>query len=89
MAPSVHSFDRLVPDEIWATLARDHRVIFPIGALVNHGPHLPAGVNNLIAERVGMAVSRETGVLLAPTFPYGVVPAVQGQRNAGLRRKTR
>jgi creatinine amidohydrolase len=61
-----------------------------VGALIQHGPHLPLGTNTLIAERVARDVSGRSGILLAPTFPYGV--GVPGKEpfagSAGLRRKT-
>jgi creatinine amidohydrolase len=72
--------DRQVPLELdelsWidvaAHLARDPRLIVPVGALEQHGPHLPLGSNVLIARRLALDLSRESGVLRAPTFHYGV-----------------
>ncbi len=71
-------------------LARDPRLLFPVGALSQHGPHLPLGTNTLIAEAVARAVSEEMQILCAPTFQYGV-PARHDREYsgaAGLRRKT-
>lgn len=70
-------------------LAREPRLIFPVGALEQHGPHLPLGANVVIASRVAEEVSERLGVLRAPPFYYGV--AVGGgpfAGVAGLRRKT-
>jgi creatinine amidohydrolase len=70
-------------------LARDARLILPIGALEQHGPHLPLGANILIAERTAVEVSERLGVLRAPTFSYGATPnGGPFAGAAGLRRKT-
>ena len=75
--------------EVGRALARDPRLTFPVGAMDQHGPHLPLGANVLIAEAVSHAVSDHLGILRAPTFSYGV--SVGGGPFAGaigLRRKT-
>ena len=71
-------------------LARDPRLIFPVGALDQHGPHLPLGSNTYIAERLSRDLSRDLGILLAPTLPYGVTLNEPGRfaGEATLRRKT-
>jgi creatinine amidohydrolase len=58
--------------DIAAHLARDPRLVIPIGALEQHGPHLPLGTNTRIVTRVARALSRTWGVLCAPTVNYGV-----------------
>jgi creatinine amidohydrolase/Fe(II)-dependent formamide hydrolase-like protein len=76
--------------EVGRILARDPRMILPVGALVHHGPHLPLGTNTLIAEAVAREVSRKCQILLAPAFRFGVAgPHAEGYAgSAGLRRKT-
>jgi creatinine amidohydrolase len=73
-----------------AHLARDPRLIIPVGALEQHGPHLPLGSNVLISRRVAVDLSARYGVLRAPTMYYGV--NVQTDRQyagtASLRQKT-
>lgn len=73
-----------------AHLAREPRLIIPVGALEQHGPHLPLGSNVLIARRVALDLSSQFGVLRAPTMYYGV--NVQSDREyagtASLRQKT-
>jgi creatinine amidohydrolase len=71
-------------------LARDPRLIIPIGALIQHGPHLPLGSNTLLVESVAREVSNASGVLLAPTFHFGVRgPELERYSgSAGLQRKT-
>jgi len=58
--------------DVAAHLARDSRLIIPVGAIEQHGPHLPLASNVLIARRLAADLSEEFGVLRAPTFHYGV-----------------
>jgi creatinine amidohydrolase len=58
-------------------VARDSRLIVPIGSCDQYGPHLAIGVGTLVAERIAADLARDFDVLRAPTLPYGVnVPAV-------------
>lgn len=66
------SLDELSWIDVAAHLARDSRLIVPVGAMEQHGPHLPLGTNVLIARRIALDLSTEFGVLRAPTFYYGV-----------------
>ncbi|WP_306204504.1 creatininase family protein [Actinoplanes sp. RD1] len=47
-------------------------VIIPIGAIEQHGPHLPLSVDTTIVTAVAEAVSAQTGVPVIPTLSYGV-----------------
>jgi creatinine amidohydrolase len=82
--------DELSWIDVAAHLARDPRLIVPVGALEQHGPHLPLGANVLIARQFSVDLSLEFGVLRAPTFGFGV--NVQTERayagTASLGRKT-
>lgn len=70
-------------------MERDPRIMIPVGALEQHGPHLPLGANVLVAERVTEAVSRKLGILRAPAFSYGVTSGGDPRPGAaGLGRKT-
>src|SRR5690606_11375295 len=66
------SLDELSWIDVAAHLARDSRLLLPVGAMEQHGPHLPLGSNVLIARRIALDLSLEFGVLRAPTFYYGV-----------------
>ena len=85
-----YALSRLTWQEVAAHLERDSRLIFPIGALEQHGPHLPLGTNTLISESLAIDLSRDLRILRAPTLQYGV--GFPGQRgyagSANLRRKT-
>ena len=45
--------------------------IFPVGAIEQHGPHLPLATDLLIPERVAKVVAERTGAALLPTLPFG------------------
>ena len=82
--------ENLTWPEVGRLLARDPRLIFPVGALEQHGPHLPLGSSTHIAERLSQDLSEDLGILLAPTLPYGVTLHGRGRfaGTATLRRKT-
>lgn len=66
----------------WTDVARhlesDRRLLFPVGACDPYGAHLPLGAATLVAEALVADLSREFGVLRAPTLHYGVnLPAEQ------------
>ncbi len=87
MTPS--AIDQLPWPEIRRRLDADPRLILPVGALEQHGPHLPVGSNIVIARHVARAVAATTGILRAPTLSYGVtVGGGPYAGRAGLRRKT-
>lgn len=66
------ALDELSWIDIAAHLARDPRLLVPVGAMEQHGPHLPLGSNVLIARTICLDLSQEFGVLRAPTFSFGV-----------------
>jgi creatinine amidohydrolase len=47
-------------------------VIIPVGAIEQHGPHLPLAVDTLLCAAVADGVSALTGVPVVPTLCYGV-----------------
>ncbi len=84
-----YALDRLTWPEVGRILARDSRLIIPVGALDQHGPHLPLGTTTLIADAVARRISADLAILVAPVFPYGVTLAGgPWAGRAGLRRKT-
>lgn len=82
--------DRMTWPEAAAWFRRDPRVLLPVGTCLQHGPHLPLGTDTILVERLAQDVSRRTGILLAPTQPYGVSSDLeQGYAGtASLERKT-
>ncbi|HLV26292.1 MAG TPA: creatininase family protein [Gemmatimonadales bacterium] len=80
----------MLPHEIALTLSRDSRLIVPVGTCEYHGPHLPAGIDTIIAERFAEDFSSRFGVLLAPAIEYGVNPDDERTQpgSGSMRRKT-
>lgn len=52
-------------------LERDDRVIVVFGSTENNGPHLPLGSDTLAAMAVAEQAADRTGVVIAPTIPWG------------------
>ena len=53
----------------------DAVVLFPIGAVEQHGPHLPVDTDAAIAKAIADAVADQTeDVFALPTLPYGYSP---------------
>lgn len=46
-------------------------VILPVGALEQHGPHLPMGTDAIFARKMAEAVADEIDGLVLPTINYG------------------
>lgn len=47
--------------------------ILPIGAVEAHGPHLPLGTDNILAERMSNKLAQRVDAFVLPTLPYGQV----------------
>jgi creatinine amidohydrolase len=76
--------------EIRDRLERDRRLIVPVGACDQYGPHLPIGAATMIVDVFADQLSRDFDVLRAPTLDYGVnLPAEYHFPGTGtLREKT-
>lgn len=46
-------------------------ILLPVGALEQHGHHLPLGTDLLVVGAICEEVARGLGALVAPTLPYG------------------
>ena len=56
-----------------ARMRRKPVVLLPVGAVEQHGPHLPLGADIIQPVHVLERVAKRTGAILAPTIPYGLV----------------
>jgi creatinine amidohydrolase len=76
--------------EIRERLSTDRRLIIPVGACDQYGPHLPVGATTLLAESFARQLSVDFEVLRAPALPYGVNVPSEGnsQGTSSLRQKT-
>ncbi len=67
---------KLLADMSWVEvkeyLEHDNRVILPLGAVEEHGPHLGLGTDFIEAEAIAVATSEATNVALAPCLNYGM-----------------
>jgi creatinine amidohydrolase len=55
-------------------LARDDRVVLPLGSTEQHG-YLSLETDNILAERVSADAAEPLGVLVLPVLPYGLTPS--------------
>jgi creatinine amidohydrolase len=70
---------RLLLEELTREEARSNAertlVIFPVGAIEQHGPHLPVGTDYFTVEHLARAaaaqIAGEIPVLVTPTMPFG------------------
>lgn len=46
-------------------------VLVPVGALEQHGPHLPMGTDAILSTSIATAVAQRIGALVAQPFAYG------------------
>lgn len=56
-----------------AAVARHPVALLPIGAIEEHGPHLPLGTDWYVAESLAAMVATSAELLLLPALPYGQV----------------
>jgi creatinine amidohydrolase len=55
-----------------ARISRDlPPILLPVGALEQHGPHLPLGTDGLLSAAVAADAAARVGGLVAPTLSYG------------------
>ncbi len=53
-------------------ITRDNPPVFlPVGALEQHGPHLPLGTDALLSSAVAAATAASVGGIVAPALSYG------------------
>ncbi len=64
--------------EVEEYLARDDRIILPLGSTEEHGRHLGLGTDSIEAEAIAYAVGEQTGVIVAPTLHYGMALSQMG-----------
>ena len=59
-------------EEVSYYLKENNSLIIPIGISEQHAKHLPLNTDTLVAEYTSAFLSEQTGILIAPTFNYGV-----------------
>ncbi|UCF07236.1 MAG: creatininase family protein [Thermoplasmata archaeon] len=63
--------DELTMPEFEEKVKENPVVILPLGAVEEHGPHLPLCTDSLQPEYIAEKVAERTGALLAPPIRYG------------------
>jgi len=59
-------------DEVEDYLARDDRIVVPVGSTEQHGRKGALGTDHIIPEGLAVALAGETGTVAAPALPFGV-----------------
>lgn len=54
-------------------IKKNNIAILPVGAIEAHGPHLPLGTDNILAESLANRLAERTDAFVLPTLPYGQV----------------
>jgi creatinine amidohydrolase len=65
-------------EQVKEYLARDDRIIIPLGSTEEHGRHLGLGTDSFEAEAIARGAGEATGVIVAPTLNYGMALAQMG-----------
>jgi creatinine amidohydrolase len=63
-------FEKLHTENIRAE-AKNAILVLPVGAVEQHGPHLPLTVDTQIPVRIAAALAEKLNVIVAPAVPYG------------------
>ncbi len=76
---SIYRYAELRPDQLSNRLEKVPVAIVPWGALEWHGPHLPFGLDGLVAESFSQELAARTGAVLLPTtyLPITALPHPQ------------
>ncbi|MDW5595616.1 creatininase family protein [Conexibacter stalactiti] len=73
-APGAISYELLNSGEVTELLARRPAALLPLGAVENHGEHLPLATDNLLADAVARQVAAQIAdSVVLPALPYGQV----------------
>jgi creatinine amidohydrolase len=64
-------YETLAWPDIAAAASRSAGVIVPVGAIEQHGPHLPVFTDILLARTVAFAAAEGRDYLIAPRMPFG------------------
>ena len=73
-------WEELTFPEVAELVERVNAAIIPVGAIEQHGPHLPLNVDTVIARAVAEGVSAETGVPVTPRSPSASPPRTATSR---------
>src|SRR5258708_35516010 len=66
----MNSFEKLHSENVHAE-AEGAILVLPVGAVEQHGPHLPLTVDTEIPVRIASMLVERLDVIVAPAVPYG------------------
>jgi creatinine amidohydrolase len=66
----MNSFEKLHTENVRAK-AKGAILLLPVGAVEQHGPHLPLTVDTEIPVRIASLLAEKLNVIVAPAIPYG------------------
>jgi creatinine amidohydrolase len=69
--PTTHRLEQLAWPEVRDAIQRNLVVILPLGAIEQHGPHLPIDTDAYLAHELALASAQGRPVLVAPPITYG------------------
>ncbi len=64
-------WDLLAWPKIGEAVARGSGIILPVGAIEQHGPHLPVDTDSFLANAIATCAAAGHDLLVAPMIPYG------------------
>jgi creatinine amidohydrolase len=64
-------FELLAWPRVADAVTRGSGIILPVGAIEQHGPHLPLDTDSYLADQIAMAAAADFDLLVAPMIPYG------------------
>lgn len=67
------NFENSPSEEIRRIIDEGLEAILPLGAVEDHGPHLPTGTDNFICEKIASIISEKTGAIILPCIRYSYV----------------
>jgi creatinine amidohydrolase len=59
-------------EEVESHLHENAKLVVPVGATEQHGPHSPFGTDAILATEASVRLARRIGALVAPALAYGV-----------------
>jgi len=69
--PTSLRLERMTSPEVRAEIEAGTPILLPVGAIEQHGPHLPLGTDGFIAEHIAAQTAAVRRLIVAPPMFYG------------------
>ncbi|MDH5412300.1 MAG: creatininase [Alphaproteobacteria bacterium] len=69
--PNPHAMAEITWPEFQVYVDAGAVAFIPTGALEQHGPHLPLGVDHMLPTAIALDIAAQVGGMVAPAVPYG------------------